>query len=91
MPLLSHEAYRWQDKYGDAPEFTTTAQAEGAIEGTFTDYIMPSSFATTFKYDRFDAKGPVAPRDVSKLTGVKVAAEPGSAKTAGAAELHGLE
>merc|ERR1719198_230177 len=80
-----------QDKYGDAPEFTTTAQAEGAIEGNFTEYIMPSPFATSFKYARFDATGTVAPRDVSALTGEKTAAKPGSANSAGATELHGVE
>merc|ERR1712113_1111620 len=34
---------------------TTKAQAEGAIEGTWTDYKMESKFATQFKYGRFDA------------------------------------
>lgn len=78
-----------QDSYGDAPEFTTTAQAEGAIEGNFTDYVMSSPFATSFKYDRFDAKGLVAARDVSKLSGDKAAAKPGA--QAGSTELHGVE
>ena len=56
-----------------AGESTTAAQAEGAIEGTWEDYIMASPFATGFKYSRFDATA--APhRDVSKLTGEKKAA-----------------
>merc|ERR1719326_2303601 len=55
------------DKSGES---TTAAQAEGAIEGTWEDYIMATPFATSFKYSRFDATA--APhRDVSKLTGTK--------------------
>jgi len=54
-------------------ETTTTAQAEGAIEGTWEDYIMETPFATDYKFSRFDATA--APhRDVSKLTGEKKAA-----------------
>jgi len=52
---------------------TTKAQAEGAIEGTWTDYKMDSKFATQFKYARFDATSAMH-RDVSKLTGSKHAA-----------------
>merc|ERR1740138_963656 len=56
-----------------AGESTTAAQAEGAIEGTWEDYIMPSPFATAYKYSRFDATA--APhRDISQLTGAKKAA-----------------
>jgi len=52
-------------------ETTTKAQAEGAIEGTYLDYIIEGSpFGTKFKYSRFDLTS--APhRDVSKLTGTK--------------------
>lgn len=49
---------------------TTKAQAEGAIEGTWTDYKMASKFSTSFKYGRFDAVS-AKHRDVSKLTGIK--------------------
>jgi len=80
-----------QDKYNDLPEFTTTAQAEGALEGKHTDYIMTAPFATDFKYSRFDAKSPVAPRDVSKLTGAKTAAKAGAGTSAGSTELFGAE
>lgn len=80
-----------QDKYGDAPEFTTTAQAEGAIEGIFTDYLMSSPFETNFKYARFDSKGTVAPRNVTRLSGAKTAAKAGSGYNAGATELYGVE
>merc|ERR1712087_1047843 len=52
---------------------TTKAQAEGAIEGTWTDYKMESKFSTTFKYTRFDALS-AKHRDVSMLTGTKHAA-----------------
>lgn len=78
-----------QDKYGDAPEFTTTAQAEGAIEGVFTEYVVPAPFTTSFKYSRFDAKGVVAPRNVTTLTGVKTAGVKGT--SAGSTELYGVE
>jgi len=80
-----------QDKYGDAPEYTTTAQAEGAIEGVFTEYIMPSPFDTNFKYSRFDSKGTVAPRNVTTLSGTKTAAKAGSSFSAGSTELYGVE
>jgi hypothetical protein len=36
-------------------EVTTTAQAEGAIEGLYTDYMVAAPFQTTFKYSLFDA------------------------------------
>ena len=79
-----------QDDYGNGPEFTTSAQAEGAIEGTYKDYIMPTPFATAFKYGRFDATAPIAPRNVSALSGSKKAV--GSTTTsAGSTELHGAE
>lgn len=42
------------DDYSGA-EVTTTAQAEGAIEGVAADYRMRHKFATRFKYSRFDA------------------------------------
>jgi len=53
-------------------EITTSAQAEGAIEGVYTDYEIDAAnpFGTHFKYSRFDATA-AKPRDVSKLTGVK--------------------
>ena len=63
-----------QDDYGNGPEFTTSAQAEGAIEGTHKDYIVSAPFATAFKYARFEATTPIAPRDVSKLAGAKAMA-----------------
>ena len=62
-----------QDQYTDAPEFTTSAQAEGAIEGNYTQYMLAAPFATTFAYDRFGATTHVAPRDAKALSGFKVA------------------
>jgi len=68
------------------PEMTTTALAEGAIEGVAADYRVASKFDTAFRFSRFGAKvapGGAAdrPRDVSKLTGNKT--------RAGAASLTG--
>ena len=77
------------DNYGDAPEFVTSAQAEGAIEGHYTDYIVSAPFANDFKYARFDAKEYVPPRNVSLLTGAKAAATAGA--VAGSMEQHGAE
>jgi len=51
-------------------EFTTTAQAEGAIEGIHSDYLMESPFATAYKYTRFNNKAAKA-RDIRKLAGKK--------------------
>ena len=76
------------DNYGEAPEFTTSAQAEGAIEGDYTDYIVSAPFANDFKYARFDARGFVAPRNVSLLSGTKTAATSGA--MAGSVEQHGV-
>lgn len=53
-----------------ADEVTTKAMAEGAIEGSAADYVMPSPFATDFKFSRFDATA-AKPRDVASLSGTK--------------------
>ena len=58
---------------------TTTAQAEGAIEGESAQYKMAGGpLSANFAYSRFDkSKGDVcAPRDVKKLSGAKVASGP---------------
>ena len=73
----------------DLPIIFRLAQAEGAIEGVYTDYIVPHPFSTNFKYARFDAGGPISPRDAASLTGSKSAAVSGS--QAGSVELHGVE
>ena len=39
-----------------AAEFTTTAWAEGAIEGVANEYAVGTRYATDFKYSRFDAR-----------------------------------
>ena len=41
------------------PTFTTTAMAEGAIDGVAADYVVASPFETEFKYSAFDY--PTAP------------------------------
>lgn len=51
-------------------EVTTSAMAEGAIEGEPSDYEVSSAFDTDFKFSRFDATS-ATPRDVTKLSGVK--------------------
>ena len=57
------------------PVITTSAQAEGAIEGSHSDYKLTSAVSTDFKYTRFgrafDDK--CAARDVAKLRGTRVA------------------
>ena len=40
---------------GILPPFTTSAQAEGAIEGVYTDYKVAKGGVTSFKYSRYDA------------------------------------
>jgi len=62
------------DDYYSVPAghtFTTSAQAEGAIEGSYRDYQMSSPFATAFRYSRFDAKVPTPPRNASTLRGAR--------------------
>ena len=61
------------DDYTNPVEVTTTAMAEGAIEGSAADYALSGAFDTGFKYSRFARmrRDECAPRDVSKLTGFK--------------------
>jgi len=74
-----------QDDYRSAgAEFSTSAQAEGAIEGAAGDYKLGSSFATNFKFSRFDAVK-AAPRNLSTLVGRKFAVPAGTANTASGA------
>ena len=57
--------------YTNRVEVTTTAMAEGAIEGSAADYALSTPFETSFTYSRFAKIGSdeCAPRDVSKLKG----------------------
>jgi len=48
----------------------TSAQGEGAIEGTISDYVLSDPFSTMFKYKRW-ASLQALPRDVSLLAGGK--------------------
>ena len=56
------------DDYAGKEEVTTSAMAEGAIEGVAADYKMADKFGTAFKFSRFDATS-AKPRDTSKLSG----------------------
>ncbi len=47
--------------------FTTRAQAEGAIEGVAADYKLASSYATAFKFSRFDEVPKQATRQLSEF------------------------
>jgi len=64
------------DDYKDRQEVTTTAMAEGAIEGSANEYTVSGPFDTGFKYSRFArvASDECAPRDVSKLNVAKAPA-----------------
>jgi hypothetical protein len=44
------------DSDGQLPPLTTAAQAEGAIDGVYTDYQLDAPFSTSFRYSHFDAK-----------------------------------
>ena len=74
-----------EDEFPVRGEYTTSAMAEGAIEGVPTDYLMSSPYATDFKYSRFGLSH-ASPRDVSKLTGRVWAAVPLAGNGAGVME-----
>ena len=63
---------------GLLPSMTTSAQAEGAIDGVYTDYQLASPFSTTFEYSRYhrDAPPPMSRR--SKRTSKTNEWEPGN-------------
>ena len=74
-----------EDEFPVRGEYTTSAMAEGAVEGVPTDYLMSSPYATDFKYSRFGLDH-AFPRDVSKLTGRVGAAVPLAGNGAGVME-----
>ena len=45
------------DRYPWAGKYTTSAQAEGAIEGTARQYEVASAYATAFAFSRFGLAG----------------------------------
>ena len=47
------------DVYPEEGEYTTSAMAEGAIDGSAASYEVSSPFATAFAFSRFDAPVPV--------------------------------
>jgi len=49
------------DDYPEQGHFTTSAMAEGAIEGTAEMYEVPSAHSTRFSFTRFDASYPDEP------------------------------
>ena len=65
---------------------TTTAMAEGAIEGTWRDYVMASEYDTAFKFSRFGATF-AAPRNTTALTGERIRS-PANAGSAMATEKY---
>lgn len=56
---------------GSNPVITTAAMAEGAIEGSATDYVLQHPFETHFRYDRFHHRlsDTCPPRDTRRLSG----------------------
>jgi len=64
---------------------STTAMAEGAIEGSWRDYVMASEYDTAFKFSRFGAAF-AAPRDTTGLTGERVRSPANTAGSAMATE-----
>ena len=67
-----------EDKY--PCHYTTSAQAEGAIEGTVSDYEVASPYATEFAFSRFNAaRGAPAPAkatDVVDASSIDRVADP---------------
>ena len=74
-----------EDEFPVRGEYTTSAMAEGAVEGVPTDYLMSSPYATDFKYSRVGLDH-ASPRDVSRLTGRVGAAVPLAGNGAGVME-----
>ena len=59
-----------QDQYAGS-EFTTQAQAEGAIEGSWEDYRVAAPFDADFRFSRF-GRTSAPPRNVSSLSGRRI-------------------
>jgi hypothetical protein len=68
-PLFAEAMTRMSLK-GEVEKVKTAANAEGAIEGVESDYIVSDPFSTKFKFNRFGLAF-AAPRNVSQLTGLK--------------------
>merc|ERR1712070_1097893 len=79
---LFAEAMTRMSLLGQVEKVKTVANAEGAIEGVESDYIIShpggDPFSTNFKFSRFGLSF-AAPRNVSQLTGTK---KPAAAHTA---------
>jgi hypothetical protein len=57
-----------QDDYS-GPEVTTSAMAEGAIEGCGDDYRVQAAYETRFPFSRFHQAGEQPPADPDQVTG----------------------
>lgn len=68
-PLFAEAMTRMSLK-GEVEKVKTAANAEGAIEGVESDYLVSDPFSTKFKFNRFGLAF-AAPRNVSQLTGLK--------------------
>jgi len=67
------EYYIWKtparaDSDGMLPPMTTSAQAEGAIEGVYTDYKLLSPWSTDFVFSHYDSTTTQVPEGVAKRT-----------------------
>jgi len=56
------------DSDGMLPTLTTSAQAEGAIDGVHTDYKLPNAWSTDFTYSRFMLAAPATTGPTTKRT-----------------------
>ena len=66
--------------------FTTTAMAEGAIDGVAADYIVASPFETRFKFASFDYPTAPAAADAVEAKRDAMAAADGELRSSGAVE-----
>ena len=67
------EYYIWKtparaDSDGMLPPMTTSAQAEGAIEGVYTDYKLPNPWSTDFVFSHYDSATTQVSKGVAKRT-----------------------
>ena len=59
------------DSHGMLPPMTTSAQAEGAIEGVYTDYELTSPWSFEFRFSRFQFHRPRAHVDLNAAAVLK--------------------
>ena len=61
-----------KDGYPAEGHFKTTAQAQGAIEGSAAMYEVASSHATRFAFSRFDAEPGLEPGEARSAPGAGI-------------------